>query len=99
VHLIPQGTPSLLIPLIVVIERVRNIIRPMTLAVRLSANIIAGHLLLSLLSGALSTGSFIVYPVLGAAVVALVGLECAVAVIQSYVFRVLLTLYSAEFSD
>jgi F0F1-type ATP synthase, subunit a len=48
-HLVPQGTPPILIPFIVCIETIRNIIRPGTLAVRLSANIIAGHLLITLL--------------------------------------------------
>jgi hypothetical protein len=48
-HLVPQGTSTILIPFMVVIETIRNLIRPGTLAVRLTANIIAGHLLLTLL--------------------------------------------------
>ena len=48
-HLVPLGTPSGLIPVIVIIETVRNIIRPVTLSVRLAANMVAGHLLLALL--------------------------------------------------
>merc|ERR1712108_84464 len=48
-HLVPTGTPSFLIPVIVVIETVRNIIRPLTLSIRLAANMVAGHLLLTLL--------------------------------------------------
>jgi len=99
VHLIPQGTPGVLMPFMVLIERISNIIRPGTLAVRLRANIIAGHLLLSLLRSAFGSRPLLVAPVLGAAELALVGLECAVAFIQSYVFSVLLTLYAAEFSD
>merc|ERR1711868_255775 len=48
-HLVPLGTPSFLIPTIVIIETVRNVIRPITLSIRLAANMVAGHLLLTLL--------------------------------------------------
>jgi len=49
-HLTPQGTPFILILyFIILIETMRLIIRPITLAIRLIANIIAGHLLISLI--------------------------------------------------
>jgi F-type H+-transporting ATPase subunit a len=48
-HLVPQGTPGVFIPFMVCIETIINVIRPGTLAVRLSANIIAGHLLITLI--------------------------------------------------
>lgn len=96
IHLVPQGTPSILISFIVCIETIRNIIRPGTLAIRLTANIIAGHLLITLLG---NTGSslvrYIVILLLITQIILLI-LECAVAVIQSYVFTVLRTLYSRE---
>lgn len=95
-HLVPQGTPAVLIPFIVCIETIRNIIRPGTLAVRLAANIIAGHLLLTLLG---NTGPSLTYSILSLLIVAqiaLLVLESAVAIIQSYVFAVLRTLYSRE---
>merc|ERR1712018_198886 len=57
-HLVPVGTPRFLIPVIVVIESARNIIRPLTLSIRLAANIVAGHLLLTLLG---SQGSNITF--------------------------------------
>merc|ERR1712183_473436 len=89
VHLVPVGTPAVLIPVIVIIETIRNLIRPGALAVRLAANMVAGHLLLSLLSGQISS----IFSVVVIGLVLLVVLECAVACIQSYVFTILRTLY------
>jgi len=95
-HLVPQGTPAVLIPFIVCIETIRNIIRPGTLAVRLAANIIAGHLLITLLGNTGSSLSIIIVSILLIGQLALLILESAVAIIQSYVFSVLRTLYSRE---
>lgn len=95
-HLVPQGTPAILIPFIVCIETIRNIIRPGTLAVRLTANIIAGHLLLTLLGNTGPSISTILLSLLIITQIALLILESAVAIIQSYVFAVLRTLYSRE---
>jgi len=95
-HLTPQGTPSILISFIVCIETIRNIIRPGTLAIRLTANIIAGHLLITLLG---NTGSSLIRYIIILLLITqiiLIVLECAVAIIQSYVFTVLSTLYSRE---
>lgn len=95
-HLLPQGTPPLLINFIVLIELTRNLIRPVTLCVRLTANLIAGHLLISLLGSALinmSTGYLAttwIIPMI------LTVLERAVACIQAYVFITLVTLYTTE---
>jgi len=95
-HLVPQGTPSVLIPFIVIIETIRNVIRPGTLAVRLSANIIAGHLLLTLLGNTGNSLSYMIVSLLIFAQLLLLILESAVAIIQSYVFTILRTLYSRE---
>nr|WNH41975.1 ATPase subunit 6 [Neoperla tangana]WNH41976.1 ATPase subunit 6 [Neoperla tangana] len=95
-HLVPQGTPPILMPFMVCIETISNIIRPGTLAVRLAANMIAGHLLLTLLG---NTGPSLMLPILSLlliAQIALLILESAVAIIQSYVFAVLSTLYASE---
>nr|AAZ05843.1 ATPase 6 [Cyamus erraticus] len=96
VHLVPNGTPAILMPLMVVIETISNLIRPLTLAVRLAANMIAGHLLISLLTGATPLAPLSAMPLLGSAQLALEGLEIAVAIIQAYVFSVLITLYVSE---
>lgn len=95
-HLVPQGTPPILIPFIVIIETIRNIIRPGTLAVRLAANIIAGHLLITLLGNTGPSATIIILWILLIIQILLIILESAVAVIQSYVFAILRTLYSRE---
>lgn len=95
-HLIPQRTPTILMPFIVLIEITRNLIRPLTLAVRLAANIIAGHLLLSLIRSALAKSPLSFFLVILLPQTALRLLELAVAFLQAYVFRVLITLYLAE---
>lgn len=95
-HLVPTGTPPALIPFIVIIEIIRNVIRPITLSVRLAANIIAGHLLLTLLGNQVVARSYFILPGLIAAQLLLVMLESAVACIQAYVFSVLTTLYASE---
>lgn len=96
IHLVPQGTPNILIPFIVCIETIRNIIRPITLTVRLTANIIAGHLLLTLLGNTGTKINIFLIPTLLLIQLLLLTLESAVAIIQSYVFSVLITLYSRE---
>nr|AVN67887.1 ATP synthase F0 subunit 6 [Heterogamodes hebraica] len=96
IHLVPQGTPPMLMPFMVCIETISNLIRPGTLAVRLTANMIAGHLLMTLLG---STGPNLNLSLLSMLIItqfALLTLESAVAIIQSYVFTVLSTLYSSE---
>lgn len=95
-HLIPQGTPYILIPFIVLIETIRNIIRPGTLAVRLTANIIAGHLLLTLLRRRRNNLSNYLLLILILIQILLLTLESAVAIIQAYVITILRTLYSRE---
>jgi len=95
-HLVPLGTPVLLLPLIVLIELVRGLIRPITLSVRLVANIIAGHLLLTLLSSPLSGLGWGVGLIGLVGLVILLFLESAVAIIQGYVFSLLSSLYLAE---
>jgi F-type H+-transporting ATPase subunit a len=86
----------LLSPVIVIIESVRHLIRPFTLSIRLAANMIAGHLIVGLLS------SIRIINILGFRISLifqnlLLVLEFGVAVIQSFVFRILLLLYSLEY--
>nr|YP_010146564.1 ATP synthase F0 subunit 6 [Phrynocephalus nasatus]QIC50535.1 ATP synthase F0 subunit 6 [Phrynocephalus forsythii]QQO99803.1 ATP synthase F0 subunit 6 [Phrynocephalus nasatus] len=98
-HLLPEGTPTLLIPTLIVIESISLLIRPIALGVRLTANLTAGHLLLQLIStAALSTVKMI--PTLSllptVLLILLMVLEFAVAIIQAYVFTLLTCLYLQE---
>nr|YP_011010632.1 ATP synthase F0 subunit 6 [Halobates bryani]WPW47312.1 ATP synthase F0 subunit 6 [Halobates bryani] len=95
-HLIPAGTPGMLMPFMVCIETISNIIRPGSLAVRLTANMIAGHLLMSLLGNNTTQASSIMIMMLMMIQIMLMLFETAVAMIQAYVFSVLTTLYSSE---
>nr|YP_010277763.1 ATP synthase F0 subunit 6 [Cylindromyia intermedia]UHY94304.1 ATP synthase F0 subunit 6 [Cylindromyia intermedia] len=95
-HLVPQGTPTILMPFMVCIETISNMIRPGTLAVRLTANMIAGHLLMTLLGNTGPSMPTMLMIFLIITQIALLTLETAVAMIQSYVFAVLSTLYSSE---
>lgn len=83
-------------PFIVCIETISNVIRPGTLAIRLTANIIAGHLLLTLLGNTGNSIRLILINLLLITQLLLLILESAVAIIQSYVFSILRTLYSRE---
>nr|YP_010268824.1 ATP synthase F0 subunit 6 [Thetibates serena]UIG88157.1 ATP synthase F0 subunit 6 [Thetibates serena]UIG88164.1 ATP synthase F0 subunit 6 [Thetibates serena] len=95
-HLIPNGTPTVLMPFMVCIETISNIIRPGSLAVRLTANMIAGHLLMSLLGNNTSNSTNIMLMMLIIIQMSLMMFELAVAIIQAYVFTILTTLYSSE---
>nr|APC60742.1 ATP synthase F0 subunit 6 [Capromys pilorides] len=95
-HFLPQGTPVPLIPMLVIIETISLFIQPMALAVRLTANITAGHLLMHLIGGATSVLISISPPAALTTFITLLlltMLEFAVALIQAYVFTLLVSLY------
>nr|YP_009494680.1 ATP synthase F0 subunit 6 [Bathyraja griseocauda]AWO66473.1 ATPase subunit 6 [Bathyraja griseocauda] len=98
-HFLPEGTPSLLIPVLITIETISLFIRPLALGVRLTANLTAGHLLMQLIA----TAAFVLITVMPSVAILtsiilflLTILEVAVAMIQAYVFVLLLSLYLQE---
>nr|WHU31843.1 ATP synthase F0 subunit 6 [Aeschrocoris tuberculatus] len=97
-HLVPAGTPGVLMPFMVLIETISNIIRPGSLAVRLTANMIAGHLLMSLLGNKSTDVNSLIMLFIMMMQMILMTFEGAVAIIQAYVFSILTTLYSSEVS-
>nr|WIM51130.1 ATP synthase F0 subunit 6 [Extensus latus] len=94
-HLVPMGTPAILMPFMVLIESISNLIRPGSLAVRLTANMIAGHLLMSLLGNNISDSYLLMFSSMFLLITLMI-FESAVGLIQSYVFMTLTTLYSSE---
>ena len=90
---VPSGVPIFLLPLIIVIEVISYLSRPVSLSVRLFANMMAGHTMLKVFGGfVVSLGILGGWLPLGFAV-ALTGLELLVAFIQAYVFAILTCIY------
>ncbi len=103
--LVPAGSPIALLPLLIIIEFISYMARCVSLGLRLGANIVAGHMLLSILSGftyqILSSG--LIFFILGLIplgfIIAFSGLEIAIAVIQAQVFVVLSSSYIKDGLD
>ena len=88
----PPGVPLIMAPLLVPIEIISYLSRPMSLSVRLFANMLAGHTLLKVFAGfVVALGLFGVFPL--AFVVVLTGLEIVIAFLQAFVFTILTCLY------
>jgi len=99
---LPQGAPFLLVPTLILIEFISNLIRVVSLSVRLFANIIAGHILLNILLGfawgmIINGGFYFLLHLLPLFIVyILLFIETAVAIIQAYVFVALTCIYLNE---
>ncbi len=89
---LPEGTPIFLAPVLIPIELLSYLSRPISLSVRLFANMVVGHVLLKVIAGfVVIMGVFGVVPFLG--LIAITALEFLVAFIQAYVFAILTCIY------
>ena len=98
--LLPMGAPAPLNPFLVLIETVSILVRPITLSVRLIANISAGHIVLTLVGNYMTAslfvgGAFSIALLLSIQILYSV-FEFGIGVIQAYIFCLLITLYSDE---
>jgi len=90
---VPKGVPLVLLPLIVIIEIISYLSRPISLSVRLFANMMAGHTMLKVFGGfVISLGLLGGWLPLSFSI-ALIGLEILVAFLQAYVFAILTCIY------
>lgn len=90
---VPKGVPSLLLPLMIPIEVLSYLTRPVSLAIRLFANMMAGHTMMKVFAGFIISLGFIGGWAPLAANVALTGFEILVCFLQAYVFTVLTCIY------
>ena len=92
---VPKGAPMLMLPLMIPIEIISYLSRPISLSVRLFANMMAGHTMLKIFAGfVFSLGIFGVAPLI--VNVALTALEVLIAILQAYVFTILTCIYLNE---
>lgn len=94
--LVPPGTPGWLLPLMIPIELISQLARPLSLAVRLFANMTAGHVILGVLFGLSIAGGLLIGWLPFAFTIALYGLEVGIAFIQAYIFVVLTCVYMGD---
>ena len=94
--LVPPGTPAWLLPLMIPIELISQLARPISLAVRLFANMTAGHVILGVLFGLAIAGGALIGWLPFAFTIAMYALEVGIAFIQAYIFTVLTCVYLGD---
>jgi len=97
IHLVPKSRPTALIFILVIIETLRILIRPITLALRITANIVAGHVILNII-GSIILHLRISNIIIINFIIIINILELIVAFIQAYVIVILLNNYLKDFT-
>jgi F-type H+-transporting ATPase subunit a len=93
---LPKGTPKFLIPLMFVIELFSFLAKPISLSIRLCANMIAGHILIEVILGFVITGLIFIKPLPIPFVSVLIGFEIFVSILQAYIFTILSCVYLSD---
>nr|AXS65400.1 ATP synthase F0 subunit 6 [Coleoptera sp. 15 KM-2017] len=95
-HLTPLGSPNVLSPILVMIEMISMIIRPFTLSIRLTANIVSGHILMEILLSPAENMMVVLKLLIYIIMIPIFLLEMMVCFVQSFVISSLSTLYLSE---
>ncbi len=97
---LPQGTPLWLAPMMILIELFAYLARPFSLSIRLAANMIAGHTIIKVIAGFIINMDLLVAPIfapiLFVFLIALIGFEVFVAILQAYIFTSLTCVYLSD---
>lgn len=90
---VPEGTPLLMVPLLFFIELFSYLARPVSLSIRLAANMMAGHVTMKVIAGLIITFGAIGVGTMFPLLIFLTGFEIAIAIIQAYIFTILTCVY------
>lgn len=94
--LLPEGTPSWLAPMMVFIKLFAYLARPISLSIRLAANMIAGHTIIKVIAGFIMNMHLTLTPIPFLFIIALIGFEVFVAILQAYIFTSLTCVYLSD---
>lgn len=94
--LLPSGTPLWLAPMMIIIELFAYLARPLSLSVRLAANMIAGHTIIKVIAGFIVDMNIFLTPVPFLFIITLIGFEIFVAILQAYIFTSLTCVYLSD---
>ncbi|WP_395463241.1 F0F1 ATP synthase subunit A [Wolbachia endosymbiont of Cantharis cryptica] len=94
--LLPEGTPSWLAPMMIFIKLFAYLARPISLSIRLAANMIAGHTIIKVIAGFIMSMHVTLTPIPLLFITALIGFEVFVAILQAYIFTSLTCVYLSD---
>lgn len=90
---VPEGTPLVMVPLLFFIEVFSYLARPVSLSIRLAANMMAGHVAMKVIAGLIITFGLVGVGTMFPLLIFLTGFEIAIAIIQAYIFTILTCVY------